>query len=61
MRTMVVDLCTRQYESECKLFFVVERVNAGLVRWARELPHVRNEALTCRNIACDEEEQKHHL
>lgn len=55
MRTMVVDLCTRQYESECKLFFVVERVNAGLVRWARELPHVRNEALTCRNIACDEE------
>lgn len=55
MRSMVIDLCARQYESECKLYFVVESANADLVVWARMLPHVQNEELRCRNIACDEE------
>ena len=55
MRTMVIDLCSRQYESDCKLCFVVEPANAEEVSWARGLPHVRNDALGCRNIACDNE------
>lgn len=55
LRTIVVDLCSRQYESECKLYLVVEPEHEGEVSWARGLPHVRNEALNCRNIACDEE------
>lgn len=55
MRTMVVDLCSRQYESDCRLYFVVEPENAEQVMWARGLPHVRNDELNCRNIACDAE------
>ena len=55
MRTMVIDICTRQYESDVKVFFVTEPENTGLIWWARSLPHVRNEALNCRNIACDDE------
>lgn len=55
MRTMVVDLCCRQYESDCKLYLVVEPGNAEEVSWARGLPHVRNDELGCRNIACDGE------
>ena len=55
LRTLVVDVCSRQYESDCKVYIVVEPEHAGQVAWARLLPHVQNEELGARNIACDPE------
>lgn len=55
MRIMVVDLCSRQYEKDVKLFFVVSQEHESLVHWARMIPHVQNEPLNARNIVCDEE------
>ncbi len=53
LRGLVVDICSRQYESDCKVYFVVEPQNADDVSWARLLPHVQNRELCMRNIACD--------
>lgn len=55
MKRTVIDLCTRHYQNDVRLFFVVEPENESLIHWARMLPHVQNDELNCRNIVCDEE------
>lgn len=55
MKNMVIDICTRQYESDVKILFVVEPENEPLIHWARNLPHVQNEDINSRNIVCDDE------
>lgn len=55
LRTLVVDVCSRQYESECKVYLVVEPEHVDELSWARLLPHVQNAELGARNIACDPE------
>lgn len=55
LRTLVVDICSRQYESECRIFFVVEEENEPAVHWARSLPHLQNKETNTRNVACDAE------
>ncbi len=55
LKTMVIDICLRQYQNDVKVFFVVENQNLPAIYWARNMPHVQNEELNCRNIVCDDE------
>ena len=50
MKNMIVDLCSRQYYTDLKLFFVVEECNKDKVNWLRFLPFVYNDVLGIRNI-----------
>lgn len=55
MNNAVLDLCTRHFASDVRLFFVVEPEHETFIHWLRFMPHVQNELLKSRNIACDEE------
>lgn len=55
MKNLVIDLASRHYANDLKLFFFVEESNEPLIHWARYLPHVQNEDLGRRNVVCDEE------
>ena len=55
MKNTILDLCTRQYYSDVKLFFVVENKNYEKVKWLRMLPNVQNEILGIHNIVCDDD------
>ena len=55
MKRMAVDVCTRQHDADVRLMLVAEPEHEDCVRWARMLPHVRNDGLHMRNIVCDEE------
>ena len=50
MKNMIVDLCSRQYYTDLKLFFVAEECNKDKVNWLRFLPFVYNDVLGIRNI-----------
>ena len=55
MKNMVLDIVSRQYHSDVKLFFVAEEANKAHVWRYRMLPHVYNEFLRNRNIICNTE------
>lgn len=55
LKNMVIDVATRHYHSDVKIFFICEKENERLIHWARNLPHVNNDELGRRNIVCDEE------
>ncbi len=54
MKIMVIDLCTRQYQNDLKLFFIFNEENSQKMSWLRFIPHVFNEELDMRNIISDE-------
>lgn len=53
MKNITVDLCTRQYYSDVKLFYVVGEEHRERYEWVRLLPYVENDVLGIRNIVCD--------
>lgn len=53
LKNITVDLATRQYFNYLKLFYILDDKYQNDFRWLRNLPHVQNEALNSRNIACD--------
>lgn len=55
LKNMVVDIATRHFPTDVKIFFIVQPQNVRYIHWARNLPHVQNEELNRRNIVCDEE------
>lgn len=55
MKNIVIDICARQFQSDVKLFFVVDKENTDKVFWLRMLPHVQNSDIGIRNIICDDE------
>lgn len=55
LKNMVVDVATRHFQTDVKVFFICEKENEHLIHWARNLPHVSNEELGRRNVVCDEE------
>ena len=55
MKRVAVDVCTRQHDADVKVMFVVSPEHESCVRWARMVPHVRNDELHVRNIVCDDE------
>jgi type VII secretion protein essC len=54
LKIMVLDLCTRHYQNDVKLFFITDESNIRKISWVRFLPHVHNDMLGMRNIICDE-------
>ena len=55
MRNITLDICTRQFYNDVKLFFIVNMDYSDNVMWLRWLPHVRNDDLGVRNIVCNDE------
>lgn len=55
MKTMIIDICARQFSSDVNLFFVCEEKHRNKIHWLRMLPHVYNEILGIRNIVVDSE------
>lgn len=55
MKNMIIDLCARQYPTDISLFFVAAPEHANKVMWLRFLPHVNNENVGFRCIACDDD------
>lgn len=53
LKNMVIDLVTRQYETDLKLFLITDEKTAPMFQWMRMLPHIQNESLEARNIVCD--------
>lgn len=54
LKIMVIDLCTRQYQNDLKLFFIFNEENSKKMNWIRFIPHVYNDDLDMRNIVSDE-------
>ena len=58
LKTFVVDLATRHFYSEVKLFFVFDGNHEEFIYNVRFLPHIKNDDINARNIVCDEESKK---
>lgn len=50
LKTMTVDLVVRQYYTDVKLFYIIDEEDEADFRWARFLPHLKNDQLNMRNI-----------
>ncbi len=55
LKNMIIDLCTRHYPTDIKLFFIAEQFHRNKVNWLRFLPNVYNEITNTRNIVCDDD------
>lgn len=55
MKNFVMDLAARQYHTDLKMIFAAEECNKDKIYWLRMLPHVYNETIKVRNIACNSE------
>lgn len=55
MKTIIIDLCARQFPTDVNLFFVCEEQHRNKIHWLRMLPHVYNDDLGIRNIVTDSE------
>lgn len=55
MKSIIVDLCTRQFYSDIHLIFIALSGNENKIDWMRLLPHVQNEVTGTRDIVCDDE------
>ena len=53
LKNMVIDLAIRQYYKDVKLFFLISPEDEKRFYWVRLLPHVTNDEMGIRNIACD--------
>ena len=55
MKNIVMDISTRQFYSDVKLFFIATKEHCKEIEWLRFLPHVNDEQSGLRNIVCDDE------
>ena len=55
MRNMTIDICTRHFNNDISLYYVINTDFAEHVNWLRWLPHVQNKPLGVRNIVCSNE------
>ena len=55
MKNITIDLCTRQFYKDVKLFYVINSDYENHFLWLRWLPHVQNEELGVRNLVCNNE------
>ena len=53
LKNMTLDLATRQYFKDVKLFYLLPEEDQERFQWLRFLPHVVNDELNIRNIAYD--------
>ena len=54
LKLISLDLASRHYESDVKLFYCIEEDDIERFSWIRRLPHVQNDIIGCRNIICDD-------
>lgn len=54
LKNIVIDIVSRQYFSDVKLFFIADKSNKTQIKWLRFLPHVYNDVIKSRNIVCDD-------
>lgn len=55
LNDIVFDICSRQFYTDVKLFFIMESKNSDIANDFRLLPYATNTISSCRNIVCDEE------
>lgn len=55
MKSILFDLCTRQFMGDICLFFIARPEHADLIYKYRFLPHVNNPSVGFRCLACDDE------
>lgn len=55
IKTITVDLITRQYYSDLKLFYIIEEEDEQSFEWLRLIPHVKNNSLNMKNIVYNTE------
>ncbi|MDR1797996.1 MAG: type VII secretion protein EssC [Clostridiales Family XIII bacterium] len=55
LKNLAIDIATRHYYRDVSLFFIFNEKHAPLFQWIRLLPHLNNENLGRRNIACDDD------
>lgn len=53
LKNITLDIVTRQYFNHVKIFYILEDTYQDDFKWLRYLPHIQNEQLNARNIACD--------
>ncbi|MGN0027795.1 MAG: type VII secretion protein EssC [Clostridium sp.] len=58
LKTMVTDICARQFYSEVKIFIIANEENAEIIHTLRYLPHIESSIGDFRNVVCDEESKK---
>ena len=57
LKNFTMDIVTRHYYKEVKLYYLFEKESGEKFSWVRWLPHVYNEQLNIKNIIIDEESQ----
>lgn len=57
LKNFTIDIVTRHYYKEVKLYYLFEKESGEKFSWVRWLPHVYNEDLKIKNIIIDEESQ----
>lgn len=55
LKVIMLDIGTRHYYDDVRMFLLVSEASAASVAWSRLLPHLYNEATGTRSIVCDEE------
>lgn len=58
LKTMVVDLCARQFHTDVKMAFISESEHADAIRYLRFLPHVHDEKTDLRMIVTDDDSKR---
>lgn len=53
VKNVTLDIVTRQYFKHVKLFYILDDLYQKEFKWLRQLPHVQNDVIGVRNIACD--------
>ncbi len=53
MKNITIDLVVRHYYNDVRLFYLLEESLQEQFTWLRFLPHVYNDMLDIRNLACD--------
>lgn len=54
LKTIMLDVCARQYHSDVKMFLVAEGKHTEQIYSLRMLPHIWNDVLGVYNIVCDD-------
>lgn len=58
LRNITLDLATRHFYKEVKLYYVLKDSEIKSLKWIRWLRHVYNDEIGIRNIICDDESRK---
>lgn len=53
IKTLVIDLATRHYYDDLRLFLITNESRKEQFNWIRFIPHIQNEMLNMRNIVCN--------